>query len=249
MNRLIKNNYEINKIIISSKIVSEVLNYISSYVKEGISTGELNDICHKRIVNYHKAYPASLGYMNYPKSICTSINDTVCHGIPDYSHILKKGDIINIDVSICKDNYYSDSSKMYFVNPISNDAYKLCYYTYKSFCNVLKYIKNGNKLNLIGNNIEKYIIKYGYSIVKNYCGHGIGKKLHESPQILHYRNNSNLYMKTGMIFTIEPMINLGSEKTFVMKDGWTVKTLDNSLSAQYEHTILVTNNGYKILTL
>lgn len=218
MNSIIKNNSEIKKIIISSKIVKDILNYVSKYIKEGISTGEINDICHDRIINYHKAYPASLGYMNYPKSICTSINDTVCHGIPNYNIILKKGDIINIDVSVCKNNYYSDSSKMFFINPINYSAYKLCNVTYRSILNSLKYIKNGNNLNLIGYSIDNYIKKYGYSIVKEYCGHGIGKKLHEFPNILHYKNNCNILMRSGMVFTIEPMVNIGSNKIYITKD-------------------------------
>ncbi len=244
---LLKNNEDINKIKISCYIAKEVLFYISKYIKEGISTGEINDICHNRIVKYHNAYPAPLGYMNYPKSVCISVNDTVCHGIPDYNYLLKNGDILNIDVSICKNNYYSDTSKMFFVGKISKKALKLCNITHNSIYYALKYVKKNVSINIIGNKIQEYINNYNYSIVKNYCGHGIGKNLHEEPQILHYKNNSNIIMKPGMVFTIEPMINIGSSKTIVMKDGWTVKTKDKSLSAQYEHMILINNNNYELL--
>lgn len=246
---IVKNKKDIKNMFIVGNIVKNLLLYISKYIKEGISTGYINDICHYKIINYYKAYPAILGYMNYPKSICTSVNNVVCHGIPDYNCILKNGDIVNIDISICKNEYYSDSSKMFFVGTPSINVLKLCNITYNSIFYALKCIKNGNKINLIGKNIQKYVNYYGYSIVKNYCGHGIGKKLHEFPQILHYKNNYNFRMKTGMVFTIEPMVNLGNNDTYIDKDGWTVKTKDNSLSAQYEHTILVTENGYKILTL
>ncbi len=244
----IYNKKDINYIIICSNIVKDVLFFIKKYIKPGISTGEINDICHNRIVNYHKAYPASLGYMNYPKSICTSINNVVCHGIPDYSCILKNGDIINIDIGICKYNYYSDSSRMYFVGKPSVEAKKLCIVTYKSIFYALKFLKFNKKISTIGCKIQEYIEKYGYSVVRDYCGHGIGKNFHEFPQILHFKNNCNIFLKTGMVFTIEPMINIGCYKTIVMDDGWTVKTLDGSLSAQYEHTILITDKGYKILT-
>ncbi len=246
---IIKNNKDIKKMINVSKIAKNILLYISKYIKAGISTGYINDLCHNKIINYYKSYPAVLGYMNFPKSICTSVNDVVCHGIPNYNFILKNGDIINIDISICKDKYYSDVSKMFFVGTPNINVLKLCNITYNSIFYALKCVKNGNKLNLIGKNIQKYVEYYGYSIVKNYCGHGIGRKLHEFPQILHYKNDYNLSMKTGMIFTIEPMVNLGHSDTYIMEDGWTVKTKDGSLSAQYEHTILVTKNGYKILTI
>ncbi len=246
---MIKNLKEIKNIKISSKIASETLFYISKYIKPGISTGKINDICYDRIVNYHNAYPASLKYMGYPKSICTSINDVVCHGIPDYNCILNDGDIINIDIAVCKNNYYSDTSKMFFVGKPNNLAIKLCKVTKKSLYLSLNCIKNGGQFKNIGNIIQNYVNSKGYSVVKNYCGHGIGKKLHEKPNVLHYKNNCNLIFKTGMIFTVEPMINIGSEDTFVMNDGWTVKTKDGSLSAQYEHTILVTDSGYQILTL
>ncbi len=241
---------DIKKIKKSSEIVSDVLSFIFKYIKPGISTGEIDFLCHKRIINHHNAYPACLGYMNYPKSICTSVNDVVCHGIPNNNHILSNGDIINIDVSVLKDNYYSDASKMYFVGKPSKSAADLCYVTYESIKSTLKYVKSGNKLNLIGKIIQDYVEGNGYSVVRNYCGHGIGKNLHEDPQVLHYFSlNNNVILKSGMVFTIEPMVNIGSYKTKIMSDGWTVKTLDGELSAQYELTILVTDFGYEILTI
>ncbi len=245
----IKTLKDIKNIISVSRIVCKMLNYIKHFVKPGISTGEIDDICNNRIINFYKALPASLGYMNYPKSICTSINDVVCHGIPSYNQYLKDGDIINIDISICKNNYYSDASKMFFVGKPNLNAIKLCKVTKNSIFKALNYVKPGYKINIIGNIIQEYVESFGYSVVKYYCGHGIGMNLHEEPQILHYKNKCNIKFIPGMIFTIEPMINLGSNKTKLMKDGWTVKTVDKSLSAQYEYTILVTNTGYKILTL
>ncbi len=246
---MIKNFKDIKNIKISAKIASEVLFYISKYIKPGISTGKINDICYNRIVEYHKAYPAALKYMGFPKSICTSINDVVCHGIPSYNCILLDGDIINIDIAICKNNYYADISKMFLVGKPNYIAVRLCKVTKKSLYLSLKCIKNGGKFKNIGKIIQNYVNKKGYSVVKNYCGHGIGRNFHEEPHILHYKNNCNLFFKTGMIFTIEPMINMGSEDTIIMNDGWTVKTKDGNLSAQYEHTILVTDNSYEILTL
>ncbi len=248
MINIIKNFKDIKKIKIASNIASDTLYYISKYIKPGISTGKINDICHDRIVNYHNAYPAALKYMGFPKSICTSINNVVCHGIPSYNCILCDGDIINIDIAVCKNNYYSDTSKMFFVGKPNISAIKLCKTTKKSLYLSLKCIRNGGKFRDIGKIIQNYVSKKKYSVVKNYCGHGIGKNFHEEPHILHYNNNCNLNFKSGMVFTIEPMINIGSEKTIVMNDGWTVKTKDGSLSAQYEHTILVTDHGYEILT-
>ncbi len=250
MSIIIKSFIDIKKIRIVSRIVSEVLFYISKYIKPGVSTGEIDFICNKRIIDYHKAFPACLGYMDYPKSICTSVNDVVCHGIPNFDQILKKGDIINIDVAIVKNKYYSDASKMYFVGKPSQLSFDLCRITYNSVIKALKYIGPGKKLNIIGKIIQDYVEKNGYSVVRNYCGHGIGKKLHEEPQVLHYYSNinDNIILKSGMIFTIEPMVNVGSYKTKVMDDGWTVKTVDGGLSAQYEFTVLITDYGYEILT-
>ncbi len=249
MSYIIKNSKEIKNIKISGKIARDVLFYISKYIKPGISTGRINDICYDRIVNFHNAYPASLLYMGFPKSICTSINNVVCHGIPNYNCILSNGDIINIDIAVCKNNYYADTSKMFLVGKPDYKAIKLCKITKKSLYLSLKCIKNGTELKNIGRIIDNYVKKKGFSVVKNYCGHGIGKNFHEKPHILHYKNNYNLILKSGMVFTIEPMINLGSKDTIVMNDGWTVKTRDGSLSAQYEHTILVTDYGYEILTI
>ncbi len=250
MSIFIKNHQDIKKIIVASKIAVDILSYIGQYIKEGVSTYDLDLICYKRIVQKHHAYPASLGYMGFPKSICTSINDVVCHGIPNKKDILRNGDIINIDVGILKDNFYSDMSRMYFVGVPNSITLNLCRVVKNSIKLALKYVKPNYKINIIGKIIQDYVKPYGYSIVKDYCGHGIGRQYHEDPQILHYYiDNNELCFKKGMVFTIEPMINIGSDKTYVMNDGWTVKTLDGSLSAQYEHTILVTDIGYQILTL
>ncbi len=250
MSILIKNSQDIKKLIIASKIAVDVLSYISKYVKVGVSTYDLDILCYKRIVQKHNAYPATLGYMGFTKSICTSINNVVCHGIPNKQDILQYGDIINIDVGILKDDFYSDMSRMYFVGVPNLVALNLCRVVKKSIMLAVKCIKPNRKVNLIGKIIQNYIKPYGYSIVKDYCGHGIGRNFHEDPQILHYYvNNNKLCFKKGMVFTIEPMINVGSDKTYTMNDGWTVKTLDGSLSAQYEHTVLVTDTGSKILTL
>ncbi len=249
MSIIIKNKKDIRNIKIVSKIASEILIYIKKYIKPGISTEKINLLCHDRIVNYHNAYPASLGYMGFPKSICTSVNDVVCHGIPKSSKILKEGDIINIDVAVVKNKYYSDISKMFFVGTPNKIAFNLCKVTKYCLNKVIKYIKPGIKLNLIGEIIQDYVSSYNYSVVKDYCGHGVGFYLHEDPKVLHYKNNIDIILKSGMIFTIEPMINLGKSDTKISRDGWTVKTKDGSLSAQYEHTILVSDNGCEVLTI
>ncbi len=247
MNKLIKSFKDIKNIKLVSNIINDIFLYISNYVKSGISTGEINDICHERIIKFHNAYPATLKYMDFPKSICTSINDVVCHGIPKYDDILRSGDVINIDIAICKNNYYSDASRMFFIGKPNKLTYKLCCVAKKSIYLALNYVKDGNKLNLIGKTIQNYVNKNGFSVVKNYGGHGIGKNFHEEPFVLHHTNDSNFILRSGMIFTIEPMINIGAPDTKLMNDGWTVKTVDGSISAQYEHTILVTKDGYEIL--
>ncbi|WMC18952.1 MAG: type I methionyl aminopeptidase [Enterobacteriaceae bacterium PSpicST2] len=248
---IIKNFKEIKKIRIASNLAAKVLEMIEKYIKPGITTEELDNICNFYIVKKQKAIPACLKYKGFPKSICISINDTVCHGIPKKEKI-KNGDIINIDVTILKNGFYSDTSKMFLVGKQNNLNKLLCNITQQSLYLSIYKIKPGIKLNIIGNTIEKFIkFKKKFSIVKKYCGHGIGINFHELPQILHFKNNNinNIILKKGMIFTIEPIINLGKNKVFTLKDGWTVKTKDKSLSAQYEHTILVTSNGCEIMTL
>ncbi|WP_343190444.1 type I methionyl aminopeptidase [Buchnera aphidicola (Mollitrichosiphum nigrofasciatum)] len=245
----IKKKAEITKIRKSGIIVAKILENIKKYIKPGISTNKLNKICHELIIQ-EKSVPACLGYKGFPKSVCISVNDVVCHGIPNKTEILKNGDILNIDVTIIKDGYHADASKMFYVGYISKENNILCQEAQKSLYCALKVIKPGILINKIGYAIQKNIRKTSFSIVKNYCGHGIGKKFHEKPQILHYycKQDNQIILKKGMIFTVEPMINLGSDKVQIMSDNWTVKTIDKKPSAQYEHTILVTKYGCEILT-
>jgi len=244
---MIKKKSEIEKMRISGKLAAKVLEMIEKYVQPDVSTEELNNICHNFIMQ-NNAIPACLGYHGFPKSVCISVNDVVCHGIPSKKQILKVGDIVNIDVTVIKDNYYADTSKMFFVGETSILSKRLCKVAQESLYTSLKIIKSGVPLLKIGETIENYVEKQGFSVVKEYCGHGIGTSFHEEPHILHYKNKNKMILEKGMIFTIEPMINAGKSEVKCMKDGWTVKTKDHSLSAQYEHTILVTNYGCDILT-
>ncbi|MCV2502299.1 MAG: type I methionyl aminopeptidase [Candidatus Lightella neohaematopini] len=248
--KYIKNKYEINKMRIAGKIAAQVLEMIKYYIRPGISTNQLNNLCHDYIVNKHKATCATLNYYGFPKSICVSINEVVCHGIPNDREKLKNGDILNIDVAIIKDGFYSDTSKMFIVGKASNISKKLCNVAKQSLYLAIKMVKPGINLNKLGKVIQKFVESNNFSVVRDYCGHGIGKNFHEPPQVLHYENSDyNCILQPGMIFTIEPMINIGGHDVYVTNDGWTVKTKDSSLSAQYEHTLLVTNNGCEILTL
>ncbi|CAL4042527.1 Methionine aminopeptidase [Buchnera aphidicola (Phyllaphis fagi)] len=251
MNISIKTKKEIEKMRISGHLAAKVLDMIKPYIIPNITTLELNNICHNYITNTQKATSGCLGYHGFPKSVCISINEIVCHGIPNSYEKLKIGDIVNIDITIIKNKYYADTSKMFIVgHHINKQTKKLCHVAKKSLYSTFKIIKPGIKINLIGETIQKYINTTTYSIVEEYCGHGIGKNFHEKPYIIHYKNyDKTIILKEGMTFTIEPIINAGKKHVFCMKDGWTVKTKDNSLSAQYEHTILVTNNGCEILTL
>ena len=247
---MIKSAKEIKKMKIAGQLAAETLEMIDRYVKEGISTGELDDICHDFIVNEIKCIPACLNYKGYPKTICTSINQVICHGIPDHKKILKNGDIMNIDVTVIKDGYHGDTSKMYFIGDKKPHAEKLVKITQESMYKGIEIVEPGVKLGDIGYAIQKYAEENHYSVVRDYCGHGIGANFHEDPQVLHYgQPNTGITLKEGMCFTIEPMLNLGSHKTKLSKkDGWTVETIDGRLSAQWEHTILVTSKGYEILT-
>ena len=247
---MIKSAKEIEKMKIAGQLAAETLEMIDEYVKEGISTGELDDICHDFIVNEIKCIPACLNYKGYPKTICTSINQVICHGIPDHKKILKNGDIMNIDVTVIKEGYHGDTSKMYFIGDKKPHAEKLVKITQESMYKGIEIVKPGVKLGDIGYAIQKYAEDNHYSVVRDYCGHGIGENFHEDPQVLHYgQPNTGITLKEGMCFTIEPMLNLGSHKTKLSKkDGWTVEPIDGRLSAQWEHTILVTSKGYEILT-
>ena len=246
----IKSKVDIEKMRIAGKLASEVLEMIGQYVKPGVSTEELDLICHDYIVKEQNAIPAPLNYKGFPKSICTSVNHQVCHGIPSDDKILKENDIINIDVTVIKEGFHGDTSKMYYVGKPSILAERLCKVTQECMYQAINIVKPGLQIGDIGAVIQKHAYDNNFSVVKDYCGHGIGKNFHESPQILHYGiKNTGMRLEEGMTFTIEPMINSGKYKTKLLSDGWTVVTQDHSLSAQWEHTILVTSNGYEILTL
>ena len=237
------------KMRIAGKLASEVLDMIGDYVKPGVSTLELDEICNDYIVNTQETIPANVGYRGFPATTCTSINHVVCHGIPNEKS-LKNGDILNIDVTVIKDGYHGDTSRMFVVGKASNQAKKLIDVTYQSMCAGIMAVKPGNKLGDIGYAIQKHAENNYYSVVKEYCGHGIGQVYHDEPQILHYGiPDTGLELKSGMTFTSEPMVNLGGAGVRLLSDGWTVVTKDHSLSAQWEHTILVTDNGYEVLTL
>ncbi len=233
----------------AGRMAAEVLDMIGDYVKPGISTAEIDRICHEHIVNVQKAIPACLGYRGFPKSVCTSVNQVICHGIPSEKKILKDGDIINIDVTVIKDGWHGDTSRMYFVGTPAPHAKRLVEVTRECLEAAIRLVKPGCKLGDIGHAIQTLAEKNHYSIVREYCGHGIGKVFHEEPQILHYgRPDTGLTLKEGMVFTIEPMINAGKSHSKLKSDGWTVETKDGRLSAQWEHTMAVTANGVDILT-
>lgn len=224
---------------------------IGEHVKPGISTGELDRLCHNYIVNEQQAIPAPLNYGHppFPKSICTSVNHVICHGIPSDDKILKKGDIINIDVTVIKDGYHGDTSKMFQVGTETPANTRLIRITQECLYMGIDMVKPGARLGDIGHVIQQHAEKNHYSIVREYCGHGIGKGFHEDPQVLHYGTpDTGVELQEGMIFTIEPMINQGTRFNKLMKDQWTVVTKDRKPSAQWEHTILVTSSGYDVLT-
>ena len=249
----IKNIDDIKKMRVAGKLASEVLDFITPFVKPGISTEELDQLCHNFMVNEQNTIPAPLnyappGHAPYPKSICTSVNNQICHGIPG-DRILKKGDIINIDITVIKDGYHGDTSRMFYVGEPSIQAKRLCEITYQSMWRGIQQVKPGATLGDIGAAIQEFAEENGFSVVREFCGHGIGTVFHEDPQILHYgKKGEGLRLKEGMTFTIEPMINAGKKEIRMLPDGWTVVTKDRSLSAQWEHTILVTHEGYEVLT-
>lgn len=248
---IIKTATEIEKMRVAGRLAAEVLEMIEPHVQVGITTNQLNQICHDYIVNTQKAIPAPLNYHGFPKSICTSVNQVVCHGIPN-DKALKKGDLVNIDVTVIKDGFHGDTSKTFIVGgETSILAKRLTNITYECMWLGIKTVKPDATLGDIGHIIQTHAEKQGFSIVREYCGHGIGRVFHEEDiQVLHYGSpNSGLKLKAGMIFTIEPMINAGQRHIKLLNDGWTVVTKDRSLSAQWEHTILVTPTGYEVLTL
>ena len=245
----IKTADDIAKMRIAGRLAAEVLEMIGEHVQIGVTTDELNTICHDYIVNVQKAIPAPLNYNGFPKSICTSINHVVCHGIPN-DKPLKDGDIINIDITVIKDGYFGDTSKMFSVGKTSEWAERLCRVTQECLYKGIEIVRPGTRLGDIGEVIQKHAESNGYSVVREYCGHGIGTVFHEEPQILHYgKAGTGLELKEGMTFTIEPMINLRKKETRLLGDGWTAITKDRKLTAQWEHTLVVTADGYEIFTL
>ncbi len=234
----------------AGQLAASVLDYITPYVVPGVSTGELDRLCHQYIID-HQAYPAPLNYRGFPKSTCISINHVVCHGIPDDERILKNGDALNIDVTVILNGWYGDTSRMYWCgNKIPRQAELLTQVTYESLMRGIEAVKPGATLGDIGHAIQSYAEKKRYSVVRDFCGHGIGRNFHDAPSIMHYGNaGEGMALEQGMIFTIEPMINCGTWQVKILPDGWTAITKDRKLSAQFEHTLAVTKDGYEIFTL
>lgn len=237
------------KMQVAGQLAARVLDYLTSFVKPGITTNSLDELAHQMIIK-NNAIPACLDYRGFPKSICTSINHVICHGVPDQNK-LKDGDILNIDVTVLVDGWYGDTSRMYYVGNPSIKAKRLIEVTYEAMMLGIKQVKPGATLGDIGYAIQTYAQQHNYSVVRDYCGHGIGQIFHAAPNILHYgKQQQGLTLERGMFFTIEPMINVGTHHTKLNEhDGWTVTTRDRSLSAQFEHTIGVTNDGYEIFTI
>ncbi len=254
MSVVTKTPEEIEKMRVAGRLAAEVLDFITPHVKPGVTTDEIDRLCHDHMVNVQHTVPAPLnyappGYPPYPKSVCTSVNHVVCHGVPGDKK-LKAGDIINIDITVIKDGYHGDTSRMFFVGQPSVQARRLCDLTYEYMWRGIVAVRAGAQLGDIGHTIQSCAEKNGYSVVREFCGHGIGRKFHEEPQVLHYgRPGTGLRLEAGMTFTIEPMINAGRADIRQLADGWTIVTKDHSLSAQWEHTVLVTGNGYEVLTL
>ena len=246
---MIKTPEQIEKMRLAGKLASEVLEMVTPLVKPGISTGELDKICHDFIVNEQDAIPANVGYRGYEKTICSSLNQVVCHGIPDFQRKLKDGDILNIDVTVIKDGWHGDTSKMFLVGKSQPHNERLVNITQECLYKGIEQVKPGAYLGDIGNAIQVHAENNHYSVVEDYCGHGIGEIYHEDPQVLHYgQAGTGLELQEGMCFTIEPMINLGTKYTKALADGWTVETKDGRNSAQWEHTLVVTSSGYEVLT-
>ncbi len=245
---LIKNAQEIEKMRVAGRLAGEVLQMIRPHVQAGITTNELDKICHDYIVNVQQAIPAPLNYHGFPKSICTSVNHQICHGIPSDKK-LKKGDIINIDITVIKDDYHGDTSKMFFVGEPPVRAKRVSQVAHECLKLGIDLVKPGTRLGDIGHVIQQHAESNHFSVVREYCGHGIGRGFHEDPQVLHYGEaGTGIKLEPGMIFTIEPMINAGKRHVKLLNDNWTVVTKDHSPSAQWEHTILVTKDSHEVLT-
>jgi len=250
----LKTPQELEGMRVAGKLASEVLDFITPHVEPGATTGQLDQLCHDYMVNVQGTVPAPLnyappGHRPYPKSICTSVNHQVCHGVPG-EKVLRAGDVINIDITVIKDGWHGDTSRMFYVGEPTVQARRLCETTYECMWLGISMVKPGASLGDIGHAIQRHAESRGFSVVREFCGHGIGRRFHEEPQILHYgRPGQGLRLQEGMTFTIEPMINAGKRDIRQLADGWTIVTADHSLSAQWEHTILVTANGYEVLTL
>ena len=245
----LKTPEDIEKMRVAGRLAAEVLRVVEPHVKPGVSTAELDRICHDHIVNVQKAIPANVGYKGFPATICSSVNNVICHGIPSEAKILKDGDIINIDVTVIKDGFHGDTSRMYYAGTPSVKAKRLVDVTREAMFRGIRAVKPGATLGDIGHAIQKYVESERFSVVREYCGHGIGRIYHEDPQVLHYgQPGTGVVLQQGMTFTIEPMVNEGARHTRLMPDGWTVVTKDRSLSAQWEHMLAVTENGVEILT-
>jgi methionyl aminopeptidase len=250
----IKTPKEMEKMRVAGRLAAEVLDFIEPHVAPGVTTGELDRLCHEYMVNVQGTVPAPLnyapaGYKPFPKAICTSVNHQVCHGIPG-ERVLKNGDIVNIDITVIKDGFHGDTSRMFYAGEPSIQARRLCEATFECMWLGIKAVRFGGYLGDIGAAIQRHAESNGYSVVREFCGHGIGRQFHEEPQVLHYgRAGTGARLETGMIFTVEPMVNAGRAAIRELADGWTIVTKDHSLSAQWEHTVLVTDTGYEILTL
>ena len=253
MSVVIKSQEEIAKMRVAGRLAAEVLDYVAPHVKPGVTTGKLNDLCHVYMTGVQGTVPAPLnyappGYKPFPKSICTSVNHQVCHGVPG-ERVLKAGDILNIDVTVIKDGFHGDSSRMYYVGEPGIQARRLVDVTYECMWRGIGEVRPGAHLGDLGAAIQAHAERHGFSVVREFCGHGIGRRFHEEPQILHYgKPGTGLRLEPGMTFTIEPMINAGKAAIRELADGWTIVTKDHSLSAQWEHTVLVTDTGCDILT-
>jgi len=251
---ILKNPADIEGMRVAGRLAAEVLDFITPHVKPGVTTGRLDELCHDYITRVQQAIPAPLnyappGHRPYTKSICTSVNHQVCHGVPG-DKVLRNGDIVNLDITVIKDGWHGDTSRMFYVGEPSVQARRLCEVTYECMWKGIAAVRPDATLGDIGWAIQKHAESNGYSVVREFCGHGIGRRFHEEPQILHYgRPGQGMKLVPGMTFTVEPMINAGKRDIRQMPDGWTIVTADHSLSAQWEHTVLVTEEGFEVLTL
>jgi len=250
---VLKSPDEIVRMRVAGKLASEVLDFITPHVRAGVTTGRLNDLCHDYMVDVQGTVPAPLnyappGYKPFPKSICTSVNHQVCHGVPG-ERVLKAGDVLNIDITVIKDGYHGDCSRMFYVGEPSIQARRLVDVTHECMWLGIQAVRPGARLGDVGAAIQSHAEKHGFSVVREFCGHGIGRKFHEEPQVLHYgKAGTGLVLEPGMTFTVEPMINAGKPAIRELADGWTIVTKDHSLSAQWEHTVAVTEDGVEVLT-